>query len=355
MDDSAIMAESSFMDGHSFMDGSAIMDELAIINDHAIMDDPMIIEDPAIIDNPAFMDEPSFIAQEMEARYKYEKGKSNEAEEHNYTTTKETFVREVATYFKGKPDVIYGIKIASNQHRDPFALVDEKSSASNRGRARAESSIPDTSVATASDARCTAENTFREALTQTPPVDNDGQISYPPSAYCCIVSIMNPNNIDMNAIGILYEFRNYFFVVVPTPPANNQEVPMPRYGFMPEWAVGRYLKVEWEMLKKYKVVLGTVGIGACGADAGKKEWNVHSAKIQLKRAACLEMAKELAVWLAEKEERDLSPAKDNVVRRSLERALFQKMCRLDAEWVWKEQNMLVDAENFMQDFMVYEE
>ncbi|CAA9962147.1 hypothetical protein PTMSG1_05524 [Pyrenophora teres f. maculata] len=297
------------------------------------------------------MDDPiSIIAQEMETRYNNEKGKINEAEKHNYTTGRDIFTRELSAYFQDKPYVIHSLATAINQHRDPFALVDNKSRASNEGRAHT-----DPRLATASDKKGTPENTPHEALTQTPPAESNGLINYPPSAYCCMNSSLNPDNVDINAVGILYEFRNQFFVVFQSTLANNREFPVLRYGFVAQHAIGRYLKIEWEMLENCPIGLGNFGTGALGTGAGKKEWNVHSAKIQRMRAVCFETAKEVALWLTSKEKPDLSLVEDHVIKSDLERAFIEKMKEVDAEWRLKERKNFVDAEKFMEEFMVFEE
>jgi len=305
------------------------------------------------------MDEPIMaIAEEMEARYRDMINEICEAEIHNYATPQSMFDSELSTYFSDEPDAHYDVKVALEQHRDPFARISTTSNVIDKGKARADNNIvPAPKAATASCANSSTQTTARKDMFQPPPTDSKDQIRYPPSAYFCQTSKINPNTIDLNNVGILFEFADYFFVVFEIPRENNKHGVVPRSEFVRRSMIGRYLTTEWAMLEKcdIRLGLGHIGTGALGADAEKREWNAHGRKIQHMRTRCLETARELTTFLTKKEDFDLDRAPTEQIKRLMARALSRAVDMADAEWKVKEQEEIVDDDKLVEEFIVFEE
>jgi len=294
------------------------------------------------------MDEPIIaIVEEMAARYRDMMNEIHEAEIHNYATPQSVFDSELLAYFSDEPDAHYDVEVALEQHRDPFVRISTTSSALDKGEARADNIVADSKVATASSANSTTQN--------TPSTDSKDKISYPPSAYSCLESNINPNTIDLNKVGVLYEFMHYFYVIFETPCENRKKSTVTRCGFTPRWNMGRYLAIEWKMLEKCEIGLGLFGTGALGVDTGKREWNAHGGKMQRMRTRCLETARELAVYLTEKEDLDLDQATTEDIKGYLGHALSRATGKADAEWKVKEQEETEDGDKFIEEFMLFEE
>ena len=303
------------------------------------------------------MDEHITIAEDLEARYRGMMKEICEAEIHNYATPQSVFDSELSAYFSDEPDAHYDVKVALEQHRDPFARISTTSNAFGKGKPRADDIVPASKAANASCANNPTQTTAHSDMSQPPPTDSKDQSRHPPSVYFCQTSKINPNTINLNNVGILFEFADYFFVVFEVPRENNKHDVVPRSEFVRHWMIGRYLTTEWTMLEKCDIGLGLghVGTGALGADAEKREWNAHGGKMQYMRTRCLETARELAIFLTKKEDFDLDRAPTEQIKRLLARALSSAMDKADAEWKVEEHKEIVDGDKLVEEFIMFEE
>jgi hypothetical protein len=117
------------------------------------------------------------------------------------------------------------------------------------------------------EAQCAAkvsESTIAEPSIPPSSAKRYNQPTYGPSAYFrCTFFNFDPHIVDLNKIGITYEYGDYYFVVVQLPHPQTRE-PFFQCGFLNRRYVGSYLVYEWESLVKEQI--GEWGSAVCDDD-----------------------------------------------------------------------------------------
>ena len=301
------------------------------------------------------------LAKDMEIRYAKPEDENRESDQHNYGKSQSTFGIELSAYLPDKPIARRNLRVSIQQRRDPFAPIAKRSSAPpNTERTRADSIVSDLgSATTTGDAEVSTQSIAPKAMPQTPSTDSKdkSRYPYPPSAYICLASVVDSTTVDFNRIGILYEFADYFFLAfeVSRETSPGSIVKREYDGFVPRERVGHYLKTEWALLDKCELQPGLFGTGALVTDAGSGEWSVHSARIQLMRARCLEAAKEWVNTLKASHKIDMSQVTTKGIEKHLEHRLKKARMMAATEWYAKYEASLKEGDEFMEELMVFPE
>jgi hypothetical protein len=104
----------------------------------------------------------------------------------------------------------------------------------------------------------------------------------PNSYFACPVMNFNPRNVNIERIGILYEYMEHYFVMVEVHVGYKIGL---RCGFLRRELVGPYLRSEWKALPEVWTGKGF------GAGVDETRWSMQSGMIQEMRSACVEAAK----------------------------------------------------------------
>jgi hypothetical protein len=187
-----------------------------------------------------------------------------------------------------------------------------------------------------------SEDTVTNTSIQSSSAHRYAQPTYGPSCYFrCTFFNFNPNTVDINKIGILYEHGKSYFITVELPHPHTS-VPTVQCGFVDRHVTGPYLFAEWHSLEKEYI--GDKGITVC-ADDGR--WAVHSHMLQLLRFHCGREAKTIDYMLVMLSEEEA-------------KAKLSQRLKLIVEDVYmalkaKEHQAAKEADKFMEEFMVFEE
>jgi hypothetical protein len=141
-----------------------------------------------------------------------------------------------------------------------------------------------------------AETALSSPLTNSPPASNSPAsdppttsepvtkaITFTPNSYfACPIMNFNPRNVNIERIGILYEYMEHYFVMVEVRVGRKIGL---RCGFLRRELVGPYLQSEWKALPE---IWTGKGFGA-GVDEGR--WTIQSGMIQDMRSECVGAAK----------------------------------------------------------------
>ncbi|KAG9192202.1 hypothetical protein G6011_10936 [Alternaria panax] len=216
--------------------------------------------------------------------------------------------------------------------------------AAGKGKGRSDSLITDTHSAPKA-----SEFTMAKLKILPPPADLYAQQTPGPSAYFrCTFFNFDPDIVDLNKIGITYEYGDHYFIVVQLPHPQTSE-PVFQCGFLNRACVGSYLVYEWDSLVKEKV--GEWGVAVCDDDG---RWAMHSGMLHFMRYLCGRVAKALRYQIMlHVQKRGVKLGAEKVKAQLLERfmTVFGRV-----EWDMKisEKQAAEEADKFMEEFMVFE-
>lgn len=223
--------------------------------------------------------------------------------------------------------------------RDAFDAVVTPPDTS-KPEARSDSLVTDT------QARQLMEGLSKIAVTkpaaQPSSAQNHDQATDGPSCYFRYPFFnFSPNIVDVNKIGIVYEFHHFYYIMVDLPHPMTGEITH-QSGFIGRSVVGPYLAAEWASLKKENI--GEIGTAVCTDDG---RWSVHSHILQAVRSLCRHEALILQYSHA------------NLGEEQVKLKLSQ-VFKLVINWVHaieerKMHKQNQEADKFMDEFMVFED
>jgi hypothetical protein len=131
-----------------------------------------------------------------------------------------------------------------------------------------------------------AETALSSPPASSPPTTSEPvttAILFTPNSYfACPVKNFDPRNVNIERIGILYEYMEHYFVMVEVRVSYKIGL---RCGFLRRELVGPYLRSEWKALPEVWTGKGF------GAGVDETRWSMQSGMIQDMRSACVDAAK----------------------------------------------------------------
>ncbi|KAH6859715.1 hypothetical protein B0T12DRAFT_482042 [Alternaria alternata] len=161
-------------------------------------------------------------------------------------------------------------------------------------------------------------------------------------------SNFNPDVVELNKVGITYEYGDHYFVLVQLPHPQTSELIF-QCGFLNRAYVGPYLVYEWDSLVKEQI--GEWGAAVYDDDG---RWDVHSSMLQFMRYLCGEVAKGLQYQeFLYTLKRGTKLGAEKVKAQLLERFMIV-FGRVESDIKMKEEETGKEADKFMMEFMVFE-
>jgi hypothetical protein len=210
----------------------------------------------------------------------------------------------------------------------------------SKPKARSDSLVTDTQARQLAEGL--GETATTKPTTQPSSAQNHAQATSGPSCYFrCPFFSFNPDTVDLNKIGIVYEYRQSYFIMVDLPhPSTRKNIH--QSGFIGRSVVGPYLAAEWASLTKEEI--GESGTAVCANDG---RWAAHSHMLQSLRYRCRREALIMQHSLAKLGEEQV-------------KLKLSQVFKLVVNWVHTleerkahEQNQVADK--FMEEFMVFED
>ncbi|KAI4627591.1 uncharacterized protein J4E87_004155 [Alternaria ethzedia] len=200
------------------------------------------------------------------------------------------------------------------------------------------------SLVTGTETRQTAKKVSDSTVTLPASGSDQPAPAYGPSFYFRDTFFtFNPNTVDLNRIGIAYEYGDYYYICLELPHPSSG-VFMEQSGFVPRSVVGPYLAVEWASLTKEHI--GEYGIAVCGDD---RRWKVHGQVLRAVQNSCRKTATALyhtPRWLSQCHEEE--------VRYNLGRWFKQAVHSVYQHEKEKTNPNDEEADKFMEEFMVFD-
>lgn len=200
------------------------------------------------------------------------------------------------------------------------------------------------SLVTGTEARQIAKKVSDSTVTLPASGNDQPAPTYGPSFYFRdSFFTFNPNTVDLNRIGIVYEYGDYYYICLELPHPSSG-VFMEQSGFVLRTVVGPYLAAEWASLTKEHI--GEYGIAVCGDD---RRWKVHGQVLWAVQNSCRKTATALyhtPGWLSQCHEEE--------VRYNLGRWFKQAVYSVYLDEKERTNPNDEEADKFMEEFMVFD-
>jgi hypothetical protein len=171
-----------------------------------------------------------------------------------------------------------------------------------------------------------------------------------PNAYFYrLIADFDPNNVDLNKVGILYEYKDVYFVVLEIPYIKGGMNKF-RRTYMKREEVGPYLRLEWEALPK--VGDRERGYGAASAEGS---WAGYSGMVQKMRMECVEATGTAANEARNYKDRYGKGMDAEMYKGLLETCIRRPVDTLYVPMAMEEAQKKKEAEELFEEFMVLED
>jgi hypothetical protein len=210
-------------------------------------------------------------------------------------------------------------------------------------------SLPDSLVGLPTPTTIPAESSLTSPSTTPEPVIKP--ITFIPNAYFrCPIQGFNNRFVDINNMGILYEYKDAYFVVVEVPHPDGGKNALCR-GFIKHEHVGPYLRFEWAALTTNP----TGNHDSFGAGVNEARFTVQSGMLKQMRSGCVNVAR-IAENQAQEYENQRGQVVDDATYKGLLNTTMVRMVdNIYGPTQKREAKEMEEANPFMEEFMVFED